>query len=196
MLAIKLSILAVIYFTGVYLSNLIFNKRVPKIKFSRAFYYVSLVAMVGVLAEIIVDTVYVHLSSEPLWHYNYLPIYHGYTSQFSPVLWGALGFYLYLFHPSYDEKIQKKLLVLALIFSIEAPIIEGIADFISKFILGKYIYFYHPSGLWHVTSFQGIPFYFLTGLVIISSISIFKYSPRFFTVLSFMISASIILLVR
>jgi len=140
--------------------------------------------MIGVLGEISVDSAYAHFFGTPLWRYNFLPVHHAYTSAFSPILWGSFGFYLYLMHHQYERWSRKQLFRLALIFSLEAIAIEAIADLITKVILGKYIYYYYPSTLWHITAFQNLPFYFLCGFAIIETIHWFKASPHFFTVIS------------
>src|SRR5438105_7997316 len=100
---IRLFLYSAFILTSVYLLSSLVAGKFKKIKFkrihtSRALLYISSVAMIGVLAEIFVDTMYVHLFHHPLWLYQFFPIHHAYTSQFSPVLWGTFGFYLYLMH--------------------------------------------------------------------------------------------------
>lgn len=185
----RLILYGISIFLSVYLINSIIAGKFKKLRFkrihvSRALLYISSVAMIGVLAEIFVDTIYVHWFHRPLWHYNFFPIHHGYTSQYSPVLWGTFGFYLYLMHHEYERWSTRQLINLSIVFSIEAIVIEGIADAISRPFLGKLIYYYNPSNLWHVTSLQGIPFYFLTGILIIQTIHWFKSSPHYFTFIS------------
>lgn len=181
---LRLSLFGLTIFVLVYLLSFAINRRFKKIHWSRALLYIFSVAMIGVLAEIFVDTIYRHMFGHPLWRYNFLPVHHAYTSQFSPVLWGAFGFYLYLIHHEYEKWPPKKLLYLSIVFSLEAIMIEGAADLISKLFLGKLIYYYHPGNLWHLTSIQGIPFYFLTGVLIIQTIHWFKSSPHYFTFVS------------
>lgn len=168
----------------VYLLSFLWFRRFKKIHLSRALMYISAVAMIGATVEIFVDTIYKHMFHDVLWHYNFFPIHHAYTSQASPVLWGALGFYIYLMHHSYEKWTRRELVTLSILFSIEAIVVEGLADLISKPFMGKLIYYYHPSNLWHLTSLQGIPFYFLTGILILQTIHWFKSSPHYFAFIS------------
>jgi hypothetical protein len=182
--SIRLVIYGIISLAAVYLFSSLVGRGFKKIHLSRALLYISAVAMIGVLGEISVDSAYVHFFHSPLWRYNFLPIHHAYTSEYSVILWGTFGFYIYLMHHKYEKWSRKELINLALIFSLEAIIIEALADLVSKVILGKYIYYYYPANLWHITSFQGLPFYFLSGVMIIETIHWFKSSPHFFTVVS------------
>lgn len=191
--SIRLTVYGVSLFVLVYLLNFVIYRKFKKIHWSRALLYIVSVAMIGVLAEIFVDTIYRHIFGDMLWNYNFLPVHHAYTSQFSPVLWGAFGFYLYLMHHEYEKWPPRKLFYLSVIFSLEAIVIEGAADFISRPFLDRLVYYYHPSNLWHLTSLQGIPFYFLTGVLIIQTIHWFKSSPHYFTFVSAWVTAITVL---
>ena len=147
------------------------------------------------LGEIFVDTIYNSLFGTPLWRYNFLPIYNAYTSQFSPILWGSFGLYLYLVHKDYKKWSRRQLINLAFVFSLEAIVIEAVADIAAIPILGDLIYYYYPVNLWHVTALQNIPFYFLSGILIVETLYNFKASPRFFTVLSAWITIIVVFFV-
>lgn len=180
----RLFLFAVISLAAVVLFNLLVNRGFKKFQLSRALLWVSSVAMIGVLGEIFVDTIYNHFFHTPLWRYNFLPVHHAYTSGYAPVLWGTFGFFLYLMHHKYERWSPKELTRLSIIFGLEALFIEAIADLVSKLILGDYIYYYYPNGLWHISAFQNFPFYFLCGRLIIQTIHWFKNSPHYFTYLS------------
>lgn len=191
----RLLIFGLVCVVSVFLFSLVVNRGFKKININTALLYISSVAMIGVLGEIFVDTIYNYLFGTPLWRYNFLPIHNAYTSQFSPILWGAFGLYLYLIHPSYEKWSRRQLIYLAFIFSLEAIVIEAIADIVSRPILGELIYYYYPSNLWHISALQNIPFYFLSGLLIVVALYKFKSSPRFFAVLSAWITIIIIFFV-
>lgn len=176
--------LTIVTLAIVLLISLFVNHGFKKILFSRALLWISSVAMIGVLGEITVDTIYNYFFHTPLWHYNFLPVHHAYTSGYAPILWGSFGFYLYLLHHKYEKWSHRQLVNLSLIFALEALILEATEDLLSKAILGKYIYYYHPGGLWHISAFQNFPFYFICGALIILTIHWFKSSPNYFIFLS------------
>ncbi|HEY5268413.1 MAG TPA: hypothetical protein VII94_04740, partial [Candidatus Saccharimonadales bacterium] len=156
-----------------------------KIDAKLAVLYFITVAMIGVFGEIFLDTFYNHFVGHPLWHYNILPIQHAYTSKFAIVAWGTVGFYLYLMHDNLANKWTiTKTRYLSLIFSLEALILEALFTLSAKIFLGRYIYYYIPGDLWHVSSFQNIPFYFICGILIVQTIKRFKKDPYFFTAMS------------
>ena len=171
-------------FVGVYLLNCIIARQFKKIQISRALVYISTVAMLGLFGEIFVDTMYNHFFHIPLWRYNILPIHHAYTSSYAVVLWGAYGLYLYLLHDSLEKWSISKQRHLALIFSVEALFLEAIVELLSKATLGKYVYYYYPSDLWHISTFQNLPFYFICGLLVVKTMKRFKADPVYFTFIS------------
>lgn len=182
---VRLIIFTAILIATIYLVSCLFSRQFKKIQPSKALLYVTTVAMIGVVGEIFVDTIYAHFFDTPLWRYNFFPIYDGYTSEYAPVLWGIFGFYLYLMHNHSLEKwTRQRLVKLSIIFGIEALVLESIVDLISKPMLGDYLFYYYPDGLWHISAFQNFPFYFLCGALIAHSVHKFKASPQFFIVLS------------
>jgi hypothetical protein len=87
-------------------------------------------------------------------------------------------------HHDYEKWTRSQLVKLAFIFSVEALVIEALADLASKPILGNYIFYYEPGNLGHVTAVQNVPFYFLTGFLVVETIHWFKTSPQYFTFIS------------
>lgn len=177
----RLLLFSVVLLAGVIVSSLIINRGFKRFHFSRALLWITSVAMIGVVGEIFVDSIYNALFGTPLWRYNFLPINHAYTSKYAPILWGTFGLFLYLVHHKYERWTPRQLMHLSIIFGLEALVIEAVADLISKPILGNYIYYYYPSNLWHISAFQNFPFYFLCGSLIIQTIHWFKTSPHYFT---------------
>lgn len=181
---IRLFVFGIICVVGVYAFSCLYYRRLQKIDITVALLYVTAVAMIGVLGEIFVDTIYAKVFGTPLWRYNFLPIHNGYTSQFSPVLWGSFGLFLYLMHHNYEKWTRSQLIRLSLIFALWALVIEAVADLASLVVLGDLIYYYYPGHFWHITAIQNLPFYFITGILIAETIHWFKPSPHFFIVLS------------
>lgn len=184
MRAFQLILFALLWFAIIYILNAIIAKKFKKINLKIALLYFVTVAAIGVFGEIFLDTVYNHFVGNPLWEYKILPIHHGYTSIFAPVIWGIYGFHLYLLHDTISQKWSiTKTRTLALIFSIEALIFEALLTISSKLLLGDFMYYYFPGDLWHVSSFQNMPFYFICGVVIIKTMRRFKKDPAFFTIM-------------
>lgn len=153
----------------------------PKI----ALLYVSAVAMVGVFGEIIVGNVYNHLFGHHLWDYRVFPIHNGFTSNFAPVIWGSYGLYLYMSHDNLmaKQKVSRES-HLALLFCIETIILEVIVNALYRLLYGHYLFFYNPNDLWHLSSLRGIPFYFLTGLVIFYVVKLQRKRAVYFSLLN------------
>ena len=180
-----------------YLFNSLLAGGMKRIEPKQALLYASTVAMIGVFGEIFLDSTYSFFVGVPLWHYNILPIQHGYTSTYAAVIWAAYGFHLYMLHGTLDSKWSiAKTKHLALIFSLEALLIEALLTLSSLFWFGKLMYYYSPGDLWHVSSFQNIPFYFICGVVIIKSLKRFKKDPIFYTVMSLFLTFVLIILAR
>lgn len=182
---ISLILFAFMWAIIVYLINSLIVGKWKKIEVKTAILYFFTVALIGLYGEIFLDTVYNHFVGYPLWRYNILPIHNAYTSSFAVIVWGIYGFHLYLLHDTLGSKWSiNKTKHLALIFCLEALVAEALLTVSAKLLLGKYMYYYLPADLWHVSSFQNIPFYFICGLIIIKTIKRFKADPKFFSVMS------------
>lgn len=196
MFTAKLIIFGIVWLAIAYLVNCLIARRFIKFDLKMALLYFSTVALIGVFGEIFLDATYNHFVGRPLWYYNILPVQGGYTSSFAIVTWGILGFYLYLMHDTLASKWSiTKTKHLALIFSIEALVIEALVTLSAKLIFGVYLYYYLPSDLWHVTSVQNIPFYFICGIAILKTIKRFRKDPYFFSAMSFCLIYVLIFLV-
>lgn len=169
----------------IYLVDCLIAKKWKRIHVPLMAVYFFTVALIGLFGEIFLDTVYNAVVGHPLWYYNILPIHCGYTSSYAIVTWGLYGFHLYLLHETLAARwsiIKAK--HLALIFSIEALILEALLTLSARAVFGKYLYYYVPGDLWHVTSFQNIPFYFICGMVVLKTLRRFRADPRFFSIMS------------
>ena len=193
MMTLHLALFALLWLVIIYLLNAIIAKRFKKIDLKIALIYFFTVAAIGVFGEIFLDSVYNYFVGNPLWEYKILPIHHGYTSAYAPVIWGLYGVHLYLLHDTLSKKWSiSRSRYLALIFSIEALIFEALLTISSKFLLGDFMYYYYPGDLWHVSSFQNIPFYFICGVVIIKTMRRFKKDPIFFSLMCIFVTSVIV----
>lgn len=168
----------------VYAFNCILARKFKAVSWNIALLYISSVALIGVFGEIFSDSLYNSVVGHALWEYRVLPIHAGYTSYYSIFIWGLYGFYLYLLHDSLSSLRIHSARKLAAIVSIEAIVLEFLFNISHLFIFGEYIFYYLPSDLWHFTSIQAIPFYFLAGIVIVKAMKRFKAEPLFFMVMN------------
>jgi hypothetical protein len=182
--SIKLVLFALIWAIIVYVVNCMIAHKFKRIELKQAVLYFSTVAMVGLFGEVFLDTVYNTVFGNPLWRYNILPIHDGYTSSYAVVTWGIYGLHLYLLHGTLKAKSIVRTRHLALIICLEALLLEALLTISAKLLLGRYLYYYYPGDLWHVSSFQNIPFYFIFGVVIINIVRRFQASPKFFSLFS------------
>jgi hypothetical protein len=183
-----MELLPLVYFSFVwigviYLFNCIVAKKYKKIDIKIALLYVTSVILVGVFGEVLVDTLYTAAFGSPLWQYRLLPIHNAHTSYYSLVIWGMYGFYLYLLHDSLSVRLHSHRM-LAVLISLEAIVLELLLNFSHFLIFHQYIFYYFPAGLWHLSAFQAIPFYFIAGLVIVKSVHGFKSNPWFFSLMN------------
>lgn len=173
--SLQLAILLMPGILALYILNCLYARGVKKINVKLATYYIATMAMLGVLGELIIDSTYSHIIGKPLWVYRVLPVHDAYTSIFSLFIWGAMGFQIYLIHDTLSVKKLPSLYKLALVFCIEAIILEVLFNLLSLAIFGKYVYYYLPNDLWHITSFQVFPLYLLTGYIYVYILTRFKH---------------------
>ncbi len=179
---IKLVLFAAYLIVVIYFFNSLIAREFKKINPKQVLLYFTTVAMIGVFGEVFLDTFYNLIIGRPLWYYNILPIQNGYTSSYAIVTWGIYGFHLYLLHGSLSAIWSiNRTRHLALIFCFEALVLEALLTLSSRAFFGKYMYYYLPGDLWHVSSFQNIPFYFIGGAIILKSLKRFKTDPIFFS---------------
>lgn len=191
--AVSLVLFALLWLTVVYGVNVAIARKLIAINWRTALLYFLAVGMIGVFGEIFLDTIYNFFAGHPLWRYNILPIHGGYTSAYAPIIWGVYGFHIYLFHDTLRAKWSvTRTRHLALILSIEALILESALTLSAIPLLGNLMYYYYPADLWHVTSIQNMPFYFIFGAFVSKAMQRFRASPGFFAFLAIWLMVVII----
>ncbi len=180
----NLTLFALLWLAIIYLLNSIIARKWKRIEPKQALMYFFTVALIGIFGEIFLDTVYNYFVGQPLWRYNILPIHAAYTSSFAIITWGLYGFHLYLLHGSLGKWSINKTRHLVLIFSFEALVLEALLTISAKLLLGEFMYYYLPGDLWHVSSFQNLPFYLICGFVVLGTLKRFRADPIFFSAMS------------
>jgi hypothetical protein len=180
--ALELTGFALLWVAIAYVTNSIIIGRPKKLEFNQTLAYIVAVATVGVFGEIFLDTIYNYFVGNPLWEYRILPVHNGYTSSYAVVTWGIYGFYLSMLHDTLS-KYNWSILKLALLMSVEALFAEAALTVSAKLFLGEFLYYYFPDDLWHISSFQNIPFYFICAVIVTLTARYFKANPIFFALL-------------
>ncbi len=160
-----LIIYSAVWLVVIYAFNRWFAGKPLKIQPVKALLYITTMAALGVLGEVVFDTVYNRLFRHPLWLYQIYPIHQGYTSVYSLYLWGSVGFYLYMLHGTLKKKRVTSGLVLATIFCVDAIIFEALANLSYLAFFNSFIFYYIPGDLWHITSVQVLPLYLFAGII-------------------------------
>lgn len=150
-----------------------------KLKPARIFHYITTLILLGVFGEVLLDSIYSLFFGQTLWQYHLYPIHNGYTSYYSVFLWGLYGFYLYLSQQGYAKKATTRNYFLVLVIAVEAIILEFILNLSHVWLFGGYIFYYLPNDLWHLTTIQVIPFYFVAALFTLNLLEATKRRPLF-----------------
>lgn len=181
---IQLTLFAVAWAIGIYGINCLIARGFKPINPKQAILHIVAMAMLGLVGEVTIGSLYTYLFHKPLWNYTVLPIHNAYTSQYAMFLWGIYGFHLYLLHGTLKKRKISSIHQLAFIFCLEAILIEACVNITFRLSFGRYIYYYFPSDLWHFTSVQTLPFYLAAGYVIIMTFRKFEMDSSFYSLMS------------
>lgn len=140
--------------------------RVKKVNRKEIFLHMGVIAMLGPICEVLINTFCRLVWGGPLWVYHFLPVHHGDTSIYSFFVWGMYGCHLYFMDKRFIHSTAAYRAVLfALILSVDAIILEFILNTTSIYFLHTYIFFYFPNDVHHLTTLAVVPFYFCGGLL-------------------------------
>lgn len=173
--ALWLAILLILY--------ILFGGRLKNINAKLLILYALFMAMLGPVGEIFVGTLYNLAIGQPLWQYRILPTHHAYTSLYAPVIWGVSGAYLYWTHEHVRLFSRKSMWLQAVGRMLETIFVEATLNVSFWMISGGLIFYYLPTDLWHVTSLQTLPFYFILGLIVMKSMKRLRKDPVFYSAL-------------
>lgn len=190
--ALSLVLYSIAWTVLIYCINVLIARRAVRLNPSKALLYITTMAALGVLGEIVFDTVYTVIFGRPLWLYRLLPIHHGYTSLYSLFLWGTVGLYIYMLHGTLKRSHITSALALACIFCLDAVLFEIFANLSYIAIFKNYIFYYLPGDLWHLTSLQAVPIYLFAGLVTVYTFDFAKSRQRSATIGSTIVATCIV----
>ncbi len=192
---LQLVLLLVLSAVTLYLLNCFVSHKFIKINLKHALCFVVICSILGVIGEVTIDSLYNLIAGSPLWVYEVLPVRSGYTSIYSFFIWGTMGFQLYLLHEKLTFNKQSLFHKLAIIFFLEAIMLEALFNLLSLALFGSYVYYYLPNNLWHITAFQSFPFYLLASYAIIYTLSKVKLKPYQFGLVVSSLAVVLILVV-
>lgn len=158
--------------------------------------YISFMAMIGPIGEVFVGTIYPTLFEHPLWHYQIMPIHNGYTSYYAPVIWGISGAFLFCIREVAGLVKPRSHCKLALIAMSETILLEVALNLTFLLMSGGLMFYYLPADLWHVTSLQTLPFYFVLGLITSSTLKRMRNNPIFYSAMCVLIMVVFVYMVR
>lgn len=192
----QLFLLSIFWIATIYIFHCVANQKLLRINIKTLVLYCSVMAMIGPLGEIAINTFCKEVFGSILWRYKVIPLHSASTSEYALVIWMMYGFHLYLLH-EFPGIIKKKLRArkAALIIAIDALVLEILLNITAIIFFGTFIFYYIPSDLWHLSTLWVLPFYYLGGLVITHSLRRFKQDKLFFSVMSLLIATTIIYLV-
>lgn len=189
-----LLIFSLAWIAGVYLVNCLLAREFKRIEVKPLLLYVTTIAMIGTFGELFWDGLYERAFGIPLWEYYVYPIHDAHTSYFAAVLWGLYGFHLYLLYDTIRKRYKKATKYLALIFALEALMIEALVSLTYLAATGDWLYYYLPGDMWHVTTIQNFPLYIMAGYVIVGTLKRFEASPWFFVIMNGALISVVLLL--
>lgn len=190
--ALSLVLYSAVWIVFIYCINILIARRPVRLNPGIALLYITTMAALGVLGEVVFDSVYTIVFGHPLWPYRLFPIHYGYTSLYSLYLWGTVGLYMYMLHDTLKRYHITSRMTLACIFCIDAVLFEVLANLSYIAVFKNYVFYYLPGDLWHVTSLQAVPIYLFAGLVTVCTFDFAKSRQKAATIGSTTVAACIV----
>lgn len=141
-------------------------RKVEKVNGRDVFLHMGVIAMLGPLCEVLINTFCRFAFGSPLWVYRFLPVHHGDTSLYAFFVWGMYGCHLYFIDRNLiRSNAAYRSILFALILSIDAIALEFVLNLTSIWTLHTFIFYYLPNDVHHLTTIAVVPFYFLGGVL-------------------------------
>jgi hypothetical protein len=130
--------------------------------------YMGLAFPICIVSEVLIGRLHFELFGAQLWQYRVAPTHGGYTSLYNFAIWPLYGWHVYLGEQAlarWNPSAGLRRAVLLLKHASAGPLLEIIANLGMLAILGRYYFYYLPGDLWHLTSIQVVPYYFVLSLL-------------------------------
>lgn len=168
----------IVILLGVYLLK---GYKLKDIDFKLLTLYIIFMAMLGPIGEIFVGTLYQAAFGQPLWQYTIFPTHNGYTSLYAPVIWGISGVFLYCFHEAFGVFKKKPQWVQLVSRTFETITFEALLNVSFFVVSGALIFYYLPGDLFHITSLQTLPLYFILSIILMKTMKRLRKDPVFYS---------------
>lgn len=103
-----------------------------------------------------------------------------------------MGFHLYLIHDTLEKMKITSINILALSFCIEAIMLEILFNLSFVIMYKKFVYYYLPNDLWHLSSFQALPLYLIAGYISMFTLKRFIVAPKKYSVIFILMTVMIV----
>ena len=130
--------------------------------------YMGLAFPICIISEVFIGHLHEALFGAQLWQYRVAPTHGGYTSLYNFAIWPLYGWHVYLSEQAlakWNLRAAARRTVLLLKHASAGPLLEIIANLGMLAIMGRYYFYYVPGDLWHLTSIQVVPYYFVLSLL-------------------------------
>lgn len=124
--------------------------------------------LVGIIFEQLVNTVYELVAGQKLWKYKIWPVHDGNVSGLAFLVWPAYGAHIVLWHTALEQRFRSAArsdLAKAGILAVDAPLTEIVCNTFFLALLEVFYFYYLPSDLYHLTSMQVVPLYFMAAWI-------------------------------
>jgi hypothetical protein len=151
-------------FLVIYLLWCLIAQRFISLDLRRVFYYMALAFPFCLILEVGFGNLHHYLFNEYLWQYRVLPVHQGLTSTLNFAIWPLYGLHFYLYDVVEKQftfsKFWKNVFFITKL-AISGPLLEFILNMVCRFSFERYYFYYFPDDLFHYTSIQVIPYYFI-----------------------------------
>lgn len=174
---------------AVYTAGLAIADRSTKVNIRELFMWCGVLAMIGGISEVAINSFCRAVFDSPLWIYHVTPVHYGDTSIFAFFQWSLYGYHLYFVHKkirSFELKYEEY--IFAFLLSVDALLLEMFVNVSSNFFLDTFVFYYIPGDIGHLTTIFVFPFYLLGGAILTGMFKRFLNDPMFFGTLSYSIA--------
>jgi len=151
-------------FAVIYFSWCLIARKIIKFNINKLLYYMALAFPFCLVLEVGFGNLHYYLFDEYLWQYQVLPVHDGLTSLLNFAIWPLYGLHFYLYdilEKDWQLSPFWKNTSYFLKLAISGPLLEFILNLVCQLAFNRYYFYYFPDDLFHYTSVQVIPYYFV-----------------------------------
>jgi hypothetical protein len=167
-LFLKIFILTILYLVPLYIWYRILKRRNIVVDIRLILSYFIFGSWFGIFGELFIAKLLGWTLNIAIWEYRTLPIHHGITSSYGPIMWGITAIYI-CFYKNYQLSafVNKSRIMSFVLESFFLLIVELFFNFLAFGIFNEYFFYYFFPDLMHWSSFAALPFWFCGYQVIV-----------------------------